>query len=125
MTKGHVPTLNFKNCSTIAEPSPKNIKTSKNGPVSYLFNKLQGPLPNLIFELEKLETLDLYSNNLSGIVTMDMFHKLKYLTSLHLSLNRISLITKTNSNATQNKFKVLGLASCNLSNFPDFLHNQN
>uniref|UniRef100_A0A2N9IG45 Leucine-rich repeat-containing N-terminal plant-type domain-containing protein n=1 Tax=Fagus sylvatica TaxID=28930 RepID=A0A2N9IG45_FAGSY len=94
--------------------------------VLYLsFNKLQGPLPNSIFELEKLETLDLYSNNLSGIVAMDMFHKLKYLTSLVLSLNHISFITKTNSNATQNKFKVLGLGSCNLSHFPDFLLNQN
>uniref|UniRef100_A0A2N9I353 Leucine-rich repeat-containing N-terminal plant-type domain-containing protein n=1 Tax=Fagus sylvatica TaxID=28930 RepID=A0A2N9I353_FAGSY len=89
------------------------------------FNKLQGPLPNSIFELEKLETLHLYSNNLSGIVAMDMFHKLKYLTSLFLSMNHISFITKTNSNATQNKFKVLGLGSCNLSHFPDFLRNQN
>uniref|UniRef100_A0A2N9I3P7 Leucine-rich repeat-containing N-terminal plant-type domain-containing protein n=1 Tax=Fagus sylvatica TaxID=28930 RepID=A0A2N9I3P7_FAGSY len=89
------------------------------------FNKLQGPLPNSIFELEKLETLFLYSNNLSGIVTLDMFHKLKYLTSLILSRNHISFITKINSNATQNKFKVLGLASCNLSHFPDFLRNQN
>jgi Leucine-rich repeat (LRR) protein len=94
--------------------------------VLYLsFNKLQGPLPNSIFELEKLETLHLYSNDLSGIVAMDMFHKLKYLTSLVLSLNHISFITKTNSNATQNKFKVLGLGSCNLSHFPDFLRNQN
>jgi Leucine-rich repeat (LRR) protein len=94
--------------------------------VLYLsFNKLQGPLPNSIFELEKLETLHLYSNDLSGIVAMDMFHKLKYLTSLILSQNHISFITKTNSNATQNKFKLLGLGSCNLSHFPDFLRNQN
>ncbi|KAK7841975.1 receptor-like protein 47 [Quercus suber] len=39
-------------------------------------------------------------------------------------MNNISFLTKTETNATQNKFQALGLASCNLSNFPDFLSNQ-
>ena len=88
------------------------------------FNKLQGPFPISILKLEKLETLNLRSNNLSGIVTLDMFHKLKYLTRLLLSMNNISFHTKIETNATQNKFKAIGLASCNLGNFPDFLRNQ-
>ena len=88
------------------------------------FNKLQGPFPISILKLEKLETLNLRSNNLSGIVTLDMFHKLKYLTRLLLSLNKISFLTEIETNATQTKFNALGLASCNLGHFPDFLRHQ-
>ena len=88
------------------------------------FNDLQGPIPIKIFELEKLELLNFYSNNLSGIVTLDMFLRLKNLTSLLLSMNSLSFLTKSNYNASEIKFEVLGLASCNLTHFPDFLHNQ-
>uniref|UniRef100_A0A2N9HAT7 Leucine-rich repeat-containing N-terminal plant-type domain-containing protein n=1 Tax=Fagus sylvatica TaxID=28930 RepID=A0A2N9HAT7_FAGSY len=88
------------------------------------FNKLQGQIPTSMFELEILQILNLYSNNLTGTVSLDMFLKLKSLTSLLLSLNNISFLTKTNVNATQNKFDVLALASCNLRHFPDFLRNQ-
>ncbi|KAK4595770.1 hypothetical protein RGQ29_014029 [Quercus rubra] len=88
------------------------------------FNKLQGSIPISISELKKLEQLNLYSNHLSGTVTLEMFINLKFLTSLLLSMNKISFLTKTSTNATQNKFEVLGLASCNLRNFPNFLRKQ-
>jgi Leucine-rich repeat (LRR) protein len=88
------------------------------------FNELQGPIPIKIFDLEKLEILNFYSNNLSGIVTQDMFLRLKSLTSLLLSMNSLSFLIKSNNNASENKFEVLGLASCNLTHFPDFLRNQ-
>ncbi|XP_065636617.1 receptor-like protein 7 [Quercus suber] len=88
------------------------------------FNKLQGSIPISIFELKKLENLNLYSNHLSGTVTLEMFSNLKFLTSLLLSMNKISFLTKTSTNATQNKFEVLGLASCNLRHFPNFLREQ-
>ncbi|KAF3945077.1 hypothetical protein CMV_028511 [Castanea mollissima] len=88
------------------------------------FNKLQGSIPISIFELKKLEHLNLYSNHLSGTVTLEMFINLKFLTTLLLSMNKISFLTKTSTNATQNKFEVLGLASCNLRHFPDFLREQ-
>ena len=39
-------------------------------------------------------------------------------------MNNISFLTKTKTNATNNKFEILGLASCNLWHFPDFLRNQ-
>nr|XP_023919112.1 receptor-like protein 12 [Quercus suber] len=88
------------------------------------FNNLQGSIPISIFELKKLEQLNLYSNHLSGTVTLEMFMNLKVLTSLILSLNKISFLTKNSTNATQNKFEVLGLGSCNLRHFPNFLRKQ-
>ena len=87
-------------------------------------NKLQGSIPISISELKKLEQLNLYSNHLSGTVTLEMFINLKFLTSLLLSMNKISFLTKTSTNATQNKFEVLDLASCNLRHFPNFLRKQ-
>uniref|UniRef100_A0A2N9F9J0 Uncharacterized protein n=1 Tax=Fagus sylvatica TaxID=28930 RepID=A0A2N9F9J0_FAGSY len=89
-------------------------------------NHLQGPIPSSIFELKNLERLNLHSNNLSGTVTVDMFLKFKNLTTLLLSGNNISFLTNTkpNINAALSKFKILGLASCNLRKFPDFLRNQ-
>jgi Leucine-rich repeat (LRR) protein len=92
--------------------------------LSLQFNKLECPIPFSIFELEKLEYLNLYSNNLGGIVSIDMFQKFKYLTLFFLSINNISFLTKSNTNVTQNKFEILGLASCNMRHFPDFLRNQ-
>ena len=53
-----------------------------------------------------------------------MFAKLKNLTKLHLSLNYITFLSKTSPNITVQKFKHIGLASCNLSEFPDFLREQ-
>ena len=88
------------------------------------FNKLHGSIPISIFELKELETLNFYSNDLSGKVTLDMLLKLKSLTSLFLSMNNLSFLSKTNTNATQIQFHVLGLASCNLRHFPDFLITQ-
>ncbi|KAK7825502.1 receptor-like protein 6 [Quercus suber] len=72
-------------------------------------NMLQGSIPSSISQLENLQNLDLFSNNLSGTVELDMLLGLKNLTQLCLSFNR---------------FYVLGLASCNLNEFPKFLQNQ-
>ena len=87
-------------------------------------NMLQGSIPSSISQLENLQNLDLFSNNLSGTVELDMLLGLKNLTRLCLSFNRLSLLPKKSSNATLQKFYVLGLASCNLNEFPKFLQNQ-
>ncbi|KAH9793662.1 Receptor-like protein 7 [Citrus sinensis] len=89
-------------------------------------NQFQGPVPSSISELKRLEYLDLHSNNLSGNVYIEeLLPKLKSLIVLFLSANNLSLITRNTVNIRlQNKFVFLGLASCNLKEFPDFLNNQ-
>jgi Leucine-rich repeat (LRR) protein len=54
-----------------------------------------------------------------------MFLKIKSLTYLDLSSNNLTLLTKPNSNDTLPQFHTLGLGSCNLQKFPDFLRSQN
>ncbi|WRX12091.1 Leucine-rich repeat - like 10, partial [Theobroma cacao] len=87
-------------------------------------NILSGPIPESIFKLENLELLHLQVNQLNGILKLDSFLELKNLTSLQLSGNNLSLLNTVGINATAPKFKILGLALCNLSEFPDFLRSQ-
>ncbi|KAJ0075274.1 hypothetical protein Patl1_33528 [Pistacia atlantica] len=85
-------------------------------------NKLEGLIPNSISDLRNIEHLFLRSNSLSGLVKLEMFLMLKHLTTLLLSFNNLTVLT---SNAISNSSLVnLGLASCNLDNFPSFLNNQ-
>ena len=92
--------------------------------LDFSLNKLSGAISSSISQLENLEYLDLFSNNLSGTVELDVLLRLKNLTALCVSLNKLSLLPPKNSNATLQKFVILGLASCNLSEFPNFLQNQ-
>lgn len=85
-------------------------------------NRFNGSIPTTISELRNLEYLDLAANNFAGTVDMDMFLNLRNLTRLVLSSN--NLILKPSSNFVQ-KFQVLGFGSCNLTEFPSFLQNQN
>ncbi|GAY64468.1 hypothetical protein CUMW_233840 [Citrus unshiu] len=88
-------------------------------------NQLEGSVPSSIFELRNLETLDLSFNNLNGTVDLNMlFLSFKRLKALVLSSNKMSLLTSTTSSTNMQKFKIIGLRSCNLSEFPSFLHNQ-
>ncbi|KAL7218707.1 hypothetical protein ACSBR2_011890 [Camellia fascicularis] len=87
-------------------------------------NQLRSPTPRSLFELKNLETLDLSFNNLSGL-ELEIFQMLKNLTFLDLSGNNLTVLTKKTSNNTLNKLKVLGLNSCNLREFPNFLRFQN
>ncbi|KAL9457329.1 hypothetical protein AB3S75_006387 [Citrus x aurantiifolia] len=88
-------------------------------------NQLEGSVPSSIFELRNLERLDLSFNNLSGTVDLNMFLlSFKRLRILVLSSNKMSLLTRTTSSTNMQKFKIIGLRSCNLSEFPSFLHNQ-
>ncbi|XP_062167436.1 receptor-like protein 6 [Alnus glutinosa] len=88
------------------------------------YNGLHGSIPQSISRLANLENLQLFYNHLSGTVEFDLFLKLKNLKRLQLSGNNISLLTKPSTNATLPKFEILTLASCDLSEFPDFLRNQ-
>ncbi|KAF8391158.1 hypothetical protein HHK36_023459 [Tetracentron sinense] len=97
------------------------------GPISLLLdgNSLSEAIPRSVSKLINLEYLYLYSNNFSGTMELSAFFKLKKLHSLSLSDNNLSLITPVYINSTVPKFKVLGLSSCNLTEFPEFLKNQN
>ncbi|KAB2098453.1 hypothetical protein ES319_A01G240500v1 [Gossypium barbadense] len=89
-------------------------------------NKLKGQFPTPLFELRGLEILHLSSNNFSGLIPMNAFQNLGNLLSLDLSHNRLSIdATATNiSLLSFPTFTGLGLASCNLTEFPGFLKNQ-
>ncbi|XP_028065315.1 receptor-like protein 6 [Camellia sinensis] len=87
-------------------------------------NKLQGPIPGLVYELQNLTRLGLSSNNLSGVVELDKLLSLKYLSYLDLSYNGLSLSINNSVNTTLTNFDTIGLASCNLSEFPIFLREQ-
>lgn len=87
-------------------------------------NILQGSIPSSLSKLQNLVILELHSNSLTGEVDINMFLQLSSLVVLSLSFNNLMLLTKISSNANVQKFKFLGLASCNLSEFPGFLHNQ-
>ncbi|KAL0013125.1 hypothetical protein SO802_000194 [Lithocarpus litseifolius] len=89
-------------------------------------DNLAGQIPSSIFNLVNLEFLDLSSNNFTGKVEFDKFDKLNKLTSLYISNCGVSLIiNETSDNTTLQKFQNLGLGSCNLSKFPNFLTTQN
>ncbi|XP_068336352.1 receptor-like protein 7 [Pyrus communis] len=87
-------------------------------------NKLQGEIPQSFFRLRDLQFLDLSDNNLSGLVEVDQLSKLKSLKKLFLSYNKLSLNFKTNMSAAFPKLQSLRLDSCNLTEFPGFLHDQ-
>ncbi|XP_028125526.1 receptor-like protein 6 [Camellia sinensis] len=87
-------------------------------------NKLHGPIPGLVYELQNLTCLWVSSNNLSGVVDLDKLLKLKNLIFLDLSYNGLSLNINNNVNSTLTNFDTVGLASCNLREFPNFLREQ-
>ncbi|CAL5394631.1 unnamed protein product [Camellia sinensis] len=87
-------------------------------------NKLQGPIPGLVYELQNLTYLLVSSNNLSGVVDLDKLLKLKNLIYLDLSYNGLSLSINNSVNSTLTNFETIRLASCNLSEFPNFLREQ-
>ncbi|KAG8504248.1 hypothetical protein CXB51_002560 [Gossypium anomalum] len=89
-------------------------------------NKIQGQFPVSLFEFHGLEYLSLSSNNFSGLIPMSAFQNLRNLSYLDLSYNRLSIdATTTNiSSLSFPTFNILGLGSCNLTEFPDFLKNQ-
>ncbi|KAG6662970.1 hypothetical protein CIPAW_03G279500 [Carya illinoinensis] len=92
--------------------------------LSYLslrYNLLNGEIPFPLMNLTKLTSLQLGNNNLQGRIPDSIFN-LKNLK--HLDLGRISFsgsVEFGNANASLPKFQFLGLSSCNLNEFPDFV----
>ena len=88
-------------------------------------NNLEGPLPASVFKLQGLNFLSSSFNNFSGSFQLDGIQKLRNLSELDPSYNKLSI----NYNGTASPllfpyFTTFKLASCNLGKFPDFLRNQ-
>ncbi|KAJ6303392.1 hypothetical protein OIU77_017295 [Salix suchowensis] len=89
------------------------------------FNRLHGLIPESIFRLPNLEVLDLRDNLFRGTVNAGLLRS-RSLVSFQLNDNNLSVIGNSNDSVALPKFRILGLAGCNLSGeFPSFLHGQN
>ncbi|PON88487.1 LRR domain containing protein [Trema orientale] len=87
---------------------------------------LCGPVPQSLSRLKHLRSLNLFKNDLNGTVDFSMFLEMKHLGELRLDGNMLSVsFKKENATVVRNKFEILGLNSCNLKHFPDFLRYQN
>ncbi|KAK8648345.1 hypothetical protein V6N13_129099 [Hibiscus sabdariffa] len=88
-------------------------------------NDIHGEIPTSFFglvNLESLETLDLSSNDLGGVAKLDVLSKLKNLSTLHLSNNKLLAVSSDSGViSTFQALQSLDLSSCNVSQFPNFL----
>ncbi|KAM5548959.1 receptor-like protein 7 [Rosa sericea] len=90
------------------------------------FNKFQGEIPESLSSVATLKSLILAGNNLSGTVEFLKFLKLPNLEWVSLSDNNLELITEIRTMNASNisRLKLLGLGSCNIREFPNFLRYQ-
>ncbi|KAH6787019.1 hypothetical protein C2S52_006571 [Perilla frutescens var. hirtella] len=92
--------------------------------ISYLDlrgNRLEGPIPDSLFQLGNLEYLLLSHNLFNGTFPMEKLQSLPNLEVLKLSYNNLFVDTNNVSSTSHYpKLRRLGLASCNLYNFPYF-----
>ncbi|XP_065865491.1 receptor-like protein 7 [Euphorbia lathyris] len=87
-------------------------------------NLLHGSVPESIFDFPNLQELELQFNHLSGNLKLDSVLKSVNLVDLQLSENHLSLTGNPNTNISLPKFQILGLSTCNLTEFPNFLQFQ-
>ncbi|KAJ4717606.1 Receptor-like protein [Melia azedarach] len=123
LTQLHLLALPFNNFAGELPASIGNIEPLEDLSVSRC--SFSGQIPLSLSNLTRLTELDLSYNNFSGTMELDMLlSKLKDLEVLDLSSNKLSLLTKTTINTISKKFWYVGLRSCNITEFPGFLKNQ-
>lgn len=89
-------------------------------------NSLSGSIPKYMFQLGSISYLDLSSNRFNGPLQLDELLGLRYLSTLELSYNKISInvnVKKVNHTSFPTLTN-LNLASCNMKTFPSFLRNK-
>jgi Leucine-rich repeat (LRR) protein len=89
-------------------------------------NSLNGSIPISLFSLPSFGHLDISLNQFSGSLDLSVIQKFKSPSSLDLSYNNL-LVEFNGFNISLTSFPqfyYLGLASCKLKLFPDFLRNQ-
>ncbi|XP_059429284.1 receptor-like protein 6 [Corylus avellana] len=89
-------------------------------------NSLNGNIPISLFSLPSWQELDLSHNQFSGSLNLTVIQKFKRPSKLDLSYNNL-LVELNGFNISLTSFPQfyhLGLASCKLKVFPDFLRNQ-
>ncbi|KAK6270375.1 hypothetical protein POUND7_007480 [Theobroma cacao] len=85
-------------------------------------NKLQGLDPSSMSQLVNLTSLDLSSNNLSGIEESDLFSKVQNPQYLDLSNNNLYFNSNhASADYTLPNLQSLDMSSCNVNQFPQFL----
>ncbi|KAL1542445.1 receptor-like protein 35 [Salvia divinorum] len=86
-------------------------------------NSFSGNIPQSLFALPSLLELDLSHNQFNGTFQLNNFQSLPNLAVLDLSGNSLSVDAGNVNSSSYGglQLKVLHLASCNLSNFPDFI----
>ncbi|GAB4829566.1 hypothetical protein Ancab_040637 [Ancistrocladus abbreviatus] len=87
-------------------------------------NKLWGSIPSSISQLENLNFLSLWWNNFASPVEFNLFFKLEQLQFLLLSDVDLIFSKAKHDNHSDPQLVGLVLERCNLTQFPDFLHNQ-
>ncbi|KAM3346288.1 hypothetical protein ACQJBY_020710 [Aegilops geniculata] len=100
-----------------------NMSSSRLVTVDLSANNLTGNFPKSFFQLASLAYLDIGWNNLVGVVDLSSFWRLRNLNHLGLSNNKLSVREMdgedNNSPSTYiPQVTWLGLASCNLTEFP-------
>jgi Leucine-rich repeat (LRR) protein len=85
-----------------------------------------GHLPSHISNLTQLQVLFLYANNFMGTVELTFITNLPNLMYLDLSNNNLVVLDGENNSSLTSfpKLRMLGLQSCGLSKFPNFLRHQ-
>ncbi|GMH28679.1 hypothetical protein Nepgr_030522 [Nepenthes gracilis] len=112
----------FSGLLTVIEDAASNNTTLLKY-IILISNMMQRSTPNSIFELVSFIRLTLSSNNLSDVIELDMFCKLKNLTDLNLPCNGLSLLMKSSSTISSNvaacpRLLILECSSCNIIEFP-------
>uniref|UniRef100_A0A0D9XXU4 non-specific serine/threonine protein kinase n=1 Tax=Leersia perrieri TaxID=77586 RepID=A0A0D9XXU4_9ORYZ len=115
--------LQFSNCG-LSGQVPTSIGNLRELTKLALYNcNFSGKVPPHVFNLTRLQTLQLHSNNFAGMVELTSFSILKNLSILNLSNNKLLVVDGGNSSSLVPvpKIKLLRLASCSISTFPNIL----